>query len=437
MRNEFLPQPRDYAQRHKQRSIWRRIAAILACAVVFVTTYMLILPAITMEQTTYCNNETHEHTLACYSNPEADLEAVSVWENSVSGAELTGVWADDLIAVAQTQLGCAESSDNYRVAEDGSVQGYTRYGHWYGGMDTAYDKWDAMFVSFCLHYAKIPAEAFPQESDPLIWVKKLSGKEETEGGSGTLYVEAQGYTPSKGDLVFFDSGGDGAADHVGIVEEYCEAGLLTPERIKTIEGDVDGTVRRVTYDLTDGTILGYAVLPDASEYEMTALSGDAGNGYVTPDSAEEEATAVTAGTESGSMALPETAQDGLTALSEDAQDGLAALSEELETEPVTGFMLWLYVKNDDGTTQVADYSRGVEGWKWSSENALDAINDVLHIRDTKRYLIPVTYFNEIYGSYGYSFREEDAESCPFVYAPSAYNSGSNLTGAIYVQVGDV
>lgn len=38
----------------------------LACVVVFVTTYALILPAITMSEETYCGQEEHTHTAECY-----------------------------------------------------------------------------------------------------------------------------------------------------------------------------------------------------------------------------------------------------------------------------------------------------------------------------------------------------------------------------------
>ena len=44
-------------QRSKRRSIFKRAVSILACTVMFCTTYALILPAITMEQATFCGLE--------------------------------------------------------------------------------------------------------------------------------------------------------------------------------------------------------------------------------------------------------------------------------------------------------------------------------------------------------------------------------------------
>lgn len=46
---------------------WQKVAAYLAIIVVFCTTYMLILPAITMENETYCGIEEHSHNENCYA----------------------------------------------------------------------------------------------------------------------------------------------------------------------------------------------------------------------------------------------------------------------------------------------------------------------------------------------------------------------------------
>jgi len=56
----------------------RRVISIVACIVVFATTYALVLPAITMEAVARCGKEAHEHTAGCYEKvlicrePEAD-----------------------------------------------------------------------------------------------------------------------------------------------------------------------------------------------------------------------------------------------------------------------------------------------------------------------------------------------------------------------------
>ena len=45
---------------------WKRLVTIFSCIVVFCTTYMLILPAITMERETHCGIEEHQHDESCY-----------------------------------------------------------------------------------------------------------------------------------------------------------------------------------------------------------------------------------------------------------------------------------------------------------------------------------------------------------------------------------
>lgn len=393
MRGELLPQAARYRKKHRRRRLWQRIVSVLACVVVFCTTYALILPAITMEETAFCGLEEHHHdescvekrlicgfpdtvetteapttdahihseecyseqtvtvcaveespghihggdctqttqtlnceeehehtvdcyltveeticgmaegegahthapeccsttrsltcgfpddaqavpetmqphvhteecyeitlicpleehahTLACYSDPEADLESAAVWERSFSGVELTGIWAEDLIAIAETQLGYQESTKNYQVMEDGiTIKGITRYGRWYGA---PYGDWCAMFVSFCLHYAEIPDTAVPYDEGCPHWVAVLSRPE------WALYHESKDYTPKKGDIVFFDNNEDDCADHVGLVRKVEEDSLTV------IEGNSGNSVRSREYPLDDPCLIGYAALPE-------------------------------------------------------------------------------------------------------------------------------------------------------------------------------
>lgn len=199
-------------------------------------------------ETLICELEEHIHSLACYSDPQADLEPAYVWEQSMAGVKLTGNWADDLIAIAESQLGYSASSRNYKVMPDGeTIKGVTRYGRWYGD---AYGDWCAMFVSFCLHYSDIPETAVPYEAACQRWVDALSVPELD------LYRPAEGYRPVKGDLIFFDWDADDEAEHVGIVREVGEQTLIT------IEGNSGNCVRRNEYELDDERILGFGALPE-------------------------------------------------------------------------------------------------------------------------------------------------------------------------------
>ncbi|MCI5901515.1 MAG: CHAP domain-containing protein [Blautia sp.] len=192
------------------------------------------------ERVLTCEREEHTHSLPCYSDPNADIESEAVWRNSVSGVSLTGIWADDVIAIAQSQLGYTESTRNYIVTEENQIKGITRYGQWYGD---PYGDWCAMFASFCLNYANVP---LPLEASCSNWQYSLSD----------IYYGSGSYLPVKGDIVFFDNDGDGGADHVGLVAEAGEdSGLVT------IEGNSSDCVQYVSYGMYDSRIMGYAALP--------------------------------------------------------------------------------------------------------------------------------------------------------------------------------
>ena len=70
MENKLLERAKAFLKAHHNQNIWYRIMCVLASLVVFVTTYMLILPAITMEKETYCGLEEHIHTEDCYQIQE-------------------------------------------------------------------------------------------------------------------------------------------------------------------------------------------------------------------------------------------------------------------------------------------------------------------------------------------------------------------------------
>ena len=201
-----------------------------------------------------CSLEEHTHSLACLSNPEADVETQAQWTADFSDLVLSGHWDQDLLAIARSQLGYQESSRNYKVMEDGeTIKGYTRYGDWYG---ITYGDWCAMFVSFCLNYAEIPQEVIPYESGCARWIEALADSDYD------LYRPVGTYTPVPGDLIFFDWEEDGFSDHVGIVAELVPATEEEPAKVKTIEGNSGNRVAEQEYDLDDSMILGYGQLPE-------------------------------------------------------------------------------------------------------------------------------------------------------------------------------
>ena len=307
MEQEFRNEVNKKLKRKKRKGVWKKIVSVMICLVVFWTTYMLILPAITKETNSFCGipehthdekcyrevllcknyvhtdacfddegelictlitdsehthteeckgfevicgKEEHTHGLQCYSDPTADVEGASQWERTLKGVELTGLHREDLLAIARTQLGYRESEKNYLVLEDGRTKaGYTRYGEWYG---EPYGDWSATFVSFCLNYAQVPE--VPLQASCHNWIGALIAK-----GS---YFSTKQHEPQIGDIVFFDWDEDGRADQVGIVE------AVTEDSIITIEGNRSNAVSRGEYARLDPCLLGYGIVPEGQLREL-------------------------------------------------------------------------------------------------------------------------------------------------------------------------
>ncbi len=211
-----------------------------------------------------CGTEEHTHSLACYADPGADVETAELWEQTFAGVTLTGNWRQDTLAIAETQLGYAESTKNYVVAEDGeTVKGYTRYGAWCG---EPYGDWNVMFLTFCLHYAGVEGV----DRDCGGWVTSWAD----------AFEPAQSHTPAVGDLVLFDRDGDGTADRAGLVAQITDSGFAA------MEGDAEDAVRLLTYGADDPGILGYINLPEGpKEFTLTAQTENGITVTITGESA--------------------------------------------------------------------------------------------------------------------------------------------------------
>ena len=211
-----------------------------------------------------CGTEEHTHSLACYADPDADVETAELWEQTFAGVTLTGNWRQDTLAIAETQLGYAESTKNYVVAEDGeTVKGYTRYGAWCG---EPYGDWNVMFLTFCLHYAGVEGV----DRDCGGWVTSWAD----------AFEPAQSHTPAVGDLVLFDRDGDGTADRAGLVAQITDSGFAA------MEGDAEDAVRLLTYGADAPGILGYINLPEgAKEFALTAQTENGITVTITGESA--------------------------------------------------------------------------------------------------------------------------------------------------------
>ena len=235
----------------------------------------------TETKTLTCQIPEHTHTEACYSNKNAGVETPGDWEYMFIGLEYTKDWSKDLIMIAKTQLGYHDKSENFILNEDGTKSFYSRYGAWYG---IPYGDWCAMFVSFCLNYAKIPETAVPRAAGCTDWVQALKAK--------GIYkdLKTEEYSPVEGDLVFFRylESAENEVDHVGIVSKVTDTGIIT------IEGNMSHEVGSFSYAFDDPTIIGYVALPvnpDYIEEDANVQTQDSSTGSESDSSAEANSTA--------------------------------------------------------------------------------------------------------------------------------------------------
>lgn len=320
--NTFGDKKDGMLKKHRQKKFWKKVIAMLSCVTVFCTSYTMILPAMTMSETTYCGQEegeNHTHTLQCYSNPNADLETEANWTATIPA--LTGNWNEDVVAVANSQLGYHESTANYQVSDNNEKKGYTRYGAW---MNDPYADWNTDFVLFCLHYANVDTNSLSLSNDISSW---------TSNGS---YIAKDSYTPNAGDLIILDENNDGAADHAAIITE------ANGTAIKIVEGDLSDAVTQANYDTTDARVIGYIQLPqnpamqtaeETTETEETAVPEETATA-APEETAQPETTAAPEAMEAAETAEPEaTATPEVTATPEAASAPEATATAEATSTP--------------------------------------------------------------------------------------------------------
>ena len=194
-----------------------------------------------------CGKEEHTHTDECYSDPTADVENEDSWTTTFRHAELGDDWGKNVAAIAETQIGYRESSNNYSVSENREHKGYTRYTAWYGDY---YKDWDTAFAAFCIHYAGVPDDAFPTDIKADEWIKKLQEKD--------WYADKTSEDYQVGDLIFLHKKNQETDTQVGVISKIFEKDGKT--YIQTIEGNCDNQVKKNEYAADDENISGYGLL---------------------------------------------------------------------------------------------------------------------------------------------------------------------------------
>ena len=139
-----------------------------------------------------------------------------------------GIGSDDIVAVALSQVG--------------NVGGQP-YWSWYGFSSRV--EWCACFVSWCADQCGyIESGAMPKFSYCPTGVEWFRSRGQ--------WLERNSIPPA-GSVIFFDWGGDGVADHVGIVES-CDGSI-----VYTIEGNANNACKQLSYAVGDRRILGYGM----------------------------------------------------------------------------------------------------------------------------------------------------------------------------------
>lgn len=192
-----------------------------------------------------CTMEEHEHdAVLCFVEQQSETQ--EIWEQTLPPS--TGDPIEDLLLVAQSQLGYTEDTAQVQTDSDDIIRGQSRYGIWYGD---PYGPWDTTFLSFCIHYAGISEELVPRENNAY----RMSMNFAQRGLFAGCEVD---YLPNPGDVVFFDRNGDGNADRAALVVLAQDGSLMT------IEGDTTAdTVEETRYELSDAQIVGYGTLTEA------------------------------------------------------------------------------------------------------------------------------------------------------------------------------
>ena len=198
------------------------------------------------EQTLLCSREKHIHSITCYADKTADVETQLDWQTMFADYPFTGKLSQDLVGIAQTQVGYTESEWNFEVDGNGIRRGYTRYGAWYGA---PYSDWSAMFVSFCLHYANANPAEYPGNTG--------SDSMAAAWNSRGHYAPAGDYVPQEGDLVFLKN------NRMGIVTQ------VTNATIYVIQGDTENMVAKQVLSVTDPAITGWGITAEPEPPEET------------------------------------------------------------------------------------------------------------------------------------------------------------------------
>ncbi|MBQ4617799.1 MAG: CHAP domain-containing protein [Clostridia bacterium] len=145
---------------------------------------------------------------------------------------LTGRRADDLVAVANTQVGYFEGSLSGSWEEHVS-NNYQKYGVWYdeqvANVNAANSSWQCTFVLWCADQVGIGFDTIPNT----LYAPAMQAWFEERGLYHLSQANGGTYIPQVGDLVFFQNTGSDVVSSIGIVTE------VTDTRVYMVQGNIN------------------------------------------------------------------------------------------------------------------------------------------------------------------------------------------------------
>lgn len=220
-----------------------------------------------------CGKEEHTHTRQCQSDPAA-VETEEDWKKSIP-TDLKEEVRERVLQVAESQLGYRESEKNFRVNEDGTEDGFTRYGEWAGN---CYGDWNNAFTGFVLKYAQADG-GFNRDINQ--WIVEQSQN------LNTAYETAE-----PGQVVFYQD--DEGQRKSGILESYD----AKSQQVRIYAGDVEKSVKKI--DRTVAQMIGTLPVSDKNTAGPSTDGADSAAGPAEenpedPESGEQEKSVLVEG----------------------------------------------------------------------------------------------------------------------------------------------
>lgn len=186
--------------------------------------------------------------------PNTLIVANADYENTHTN---TGNQRDDIVAVAETQIGYHEGANNETKYNHwlGTIGGYPANGYGY--------PWCHAFVSWCANQADISSDIVPYTAGTAVGRSFFVNDDVALWEVSASY--GGGYVPRRGDIIYFGSGS--SPSHVGIVTG-CDGST-----VYTVEGNSSDQVIERSYSLNNSYVIGYGV-PDYENSDTPAPIAD-------------------------------------------------------------------------------------------------------------------------------------------------------------------